>query len=559
MTASLIGVIGPGIVGMPMAALLADVEARRGAAGRRVLVVQRASATSGWKVDAINRGESPIGGAEPDLDAIVRRCVASGHLAATHDMQELADAAVVLVCVQTDKAGIAPDYGPMFEALDALGAALRARRAGLPAPIVVFESTLAPSSMATVVRERFARFGLVEGENLRLANSPNRVMPGRLVARVAASDKLVGALDPETAREVAALYGGIVTNGTLHVTDSLTAEIVKTLENAYRDVRIALSAEMARWCDAEGLDFFDLRDRVNAGLAQEDEASRDPSAVPHGGVLVPTIGVGGHCLPKDGVLLWWRRLEAGDPAAARSLILESRAVNDESPALAWARVARALADAHGGVRGRRLAVLGAAYRAESEDTRNSAALLFARMAVEAGVQVRVHDPFVRPDDVNLRRLGLDGCFTRDLDAATRDADVIVAAVAHEVYRPVVVPVATRAAPPLLFDFCTIWRGLELPGTVGGIGYGRRRASEAVVTACVEAFRAVERAVASEVHATDLFLRERYVGASSGGRFAEIRRLAATCVTGCALVEASLPIERLQPPFPSRLVALATGA
>ncbi len=555
MTTSLIGVIGPGIVGMPMAALLADVEAKRGSAGRRVLVVQRNSATSGWKVGAINRGESPIGGAEPSLDAIVRRTVASGHLGATHDVDDLANAEIVLVCVQTDKDGIAPDYVPLFAALDALAIAFRARRPGLSAPLVIIESTLAPSSMATVVRERFAAQGLIEGQHVRLANSPNRVMPGRLVARVAASDKLVGALDPATAAEVATLYSGIVTAGTLHVTDSLTAEIVKTLENAYRDVRIAFSAELARWCDAENLDFFDLRDRVNAGLAQEDNASQDPTAVPHGGVLVPTVGVGGHCLPKDGVLLWWRRLEARDPAAAKSLILASREVNDVSPTLAWARVNAALGDP----RGKRIAVLGAAYRAESEDTRNSAALIFAKLAREAGADVIVHDPFVKPDDVNIRRLGLEDCFTQDLERALSGADALFAAVAHELYRPLASHALQALPSPRLFDFCTIWRGLALPaGAVVGIGYGRKKVEHVVVQNVMVAFRDVERAVSREVRDTDAFLRARYGGVGPQS-YEEVRRLAATCVTGCELVDASLPIEPVQLPFASRLLSLATGA
>ncbi len=111
----------------------------------------------------------------------------------------------------------------------------------------------------------------------------------------------------------------------------MTAEVVKTLENAYRDVRIAYAAEVVRYCDAQDIDFFALRDAVNTLAKQQDTASSDPQAVPSGGLLVPMLGVGGHCLPKDGVLLWWRALEAGEDNS-RSLILESRRINDQSPA-----------------------------------------------------------------------------------------------------------------------------------------------------------------------------------------------------------------------------------
>ncbi len=111
----------------------------------------------------------------------------------------------------------------------------------------------------------------------------------------------------------------------------MTAEIVKTLENAYRDVRIAFAAEIVRYCDEHDIDFYAVRDAVNKRLAQTDRASNDATAVPSGGVLVPTVGVGGHCLPKDGILLWWRKIESGADTS-QALILESRKINDASPA-----------------------------------------------------------------------------------------------------------------------------------------------------------------------------------------------------------------------------------
>ena len=109
-----IAVVGPGIVGMPMAALLAASSGSDGSTPSRVVVVQRRSPSSGWKVDAINAGRSPIGGVEPSLDRIVSETVAKGALSATHDYEAVSDADVVLVCVQTDKSGLAPDFGPSW-------------------------------------------------------------------------------------------------------------------------------------------------------------------------------------------------------------------------------------------------------------------------------------------------------------------------------------------------------------------------------------------------------------------------------------------------------------
>ena len=227
-----IAVVGPGIVGMPMAALLAHARILEGSSQpAKVVVIQRASPTSGWKVEAINAGRSPIGGVEPDLDRIVAETAAAGLLSATHDINAARDADVILICVQTDKKGIEPDYDPLFEALNPLAEALKARPAG-NIPLIIFESTLAPSSMATLIRDHFAGFGLVEGRDILLGNSPNRVMPGRLVERVASSDKIVAGLRAVTPMLIERLYRRIVTQGRLYPTNRLTAEIVKTLENA---------------------------------------------------------------------------------------------------------------------------------------------------------------------------------------------------------------------------------------------------------------------------------------------------------------------------------------
>jgi UDP-N-acetyl-D-mannosaminuronate dehydrogenase len=141
-------------------------------------------------------------------------------------------------------------------------------------------------------------------------------------------------------------------------------------------------------------------------------ASDDPQVVPSGGLLVPMLGVGGHCLPKDGVLLWWRALESGEDTS-RSLILESRRINDESPR----QTLRLAERAFGNLSGRQVALLGAAYRGNSEDTRNSPTLFFARGLRSHGVPLRVHDPYVHATDANLKHFGLTEAFTRDIGDA----------------------------------------------------------------------------------------------------------------------------------------------
>ena len=555
-----LAVVGPGIVGMPMAALLAHARVAEGTERPApVTVVQRDSLTSGWKVKAINEGRSPIGGIEPELDRIVAESASAGLLRATHDPAAVADADVILVCVQTDRKGWGPDYGPLMASLEGVAAALQTRPAG-NVPLVVFESTLAPSSMTTLIRSYFSAHGLVEGRDLLLGNSPNRVMPGRLVERVRTSDKIVGGLHPLTPKLIARLYSRIVTAGALHQSNSMTAEVVKTLENAYRDVRIAYSAEIARFCDEHDIDFYAVRDRVNALLAQDDEASGDPNAVPSGGMLVPTVGVGGHCLPKDGILLWWRAIEGGADTS-HSLILGARRVNDASPAATIALAERAL----GPLQGKTTAVMGAAYRFNSEDTRNSPSLVLARLLIQQGCTVTVHDPFVKPDDQNLRRLALDGCFTNDLGAAVADAAVLFFCTAHREY-------ASRRstwpslAPKLevVVDGCNLYTRKDFTGSgVGyaGIGRGGQTPSGEFIEFVRAGFDAVERGVANEVAALLAYLNTHFAdNAFDRVALDEVRRLAGTCVTGCRLPS---PGTVSRPPewrgFTPHLVALAAGA
>jgi UDP-N-acetyl-D-mannosaminuronic acid dehydrogenase len=538
-----VALLGPGIVGMPMAALLAQARPCIGTATpAEVLVVQRDSPTSGWKVDAINNGRSVIGGVEPGLDDVVRQAVADGLLRATHDPADAADADVVLVCIQTDRDGDGPDYGPLFAGLDGLALALRNRPAG-NVPLVVIDSTLAPSSMATVIRERFATHGLVEGRDILLANSPNRVMPGRLVQRIRESDKLVAGLHPATPELVERLYRHIVTGGRLLRTNSLTAEIVKTFENAYRDVRIAFAAELMRYCDARGIDFFALRDQVNQRLEQADNASADAAVVPTGGVLVPTIGVGGHCLPKDGILLWWRYRDLGGNAGA-SVILGARIVNDGSPAYTADRAELAF----GQLANRRVALLGVAYRGDSEDTRNSPTLSLARVLCDRGAAVSLHDPHVRPGDQNLVRSEFDGAFTPDLAAAVANTDLLVLCTPHQAYRrqlPELLRLAGRSAA--LFDGCNLVPPADraiLGKACTGLGRGQTAPTASLGEDVAAAFRILELGVARELRLLTTALNENYADSSFGrADFQDVRRLAATCTTGCAIADPDTPAPR----------------
>ncbi|MGN6340302.1 MAG: nucleotide sugar dehydrogenase [Ginsengibacter sp.] len=541
---SKIGVIGPGIVGMPMAALLAKAKIRIGTdEPAKVIVVQRNSVNSGWKVDAINSGKSVIGGIEPELDDITRDAVEAGNLSASSDFSVLSDADVILVSIQTDKneEGFEPDYGPMFGGLEKLAEALQKKPAD-KIPLVIFESTLAPTTMDTLFREHFKKYGLEEGKDILLGNSPNRVMPGRLVERIRDADKLAGGLHPETPKLIAKLYSHIVTNAQVFQTNSLTAEIVKTLENAYRDVRIAFSTEIVRYCDEHDIDFYKVRDKVNAMLSQSDKASSDPNAVPSGGLLIPMLGVGGHCLPKDGILLWWRNNQKGNDNS-KSLILQSRLINDESPVYTFKQAEKSFGNLHD----KKIALLGVAYRFNSEDTRNSPTLVLANYLRSNNVDYIMHDPYVKNDDQNLLRFKQQDHLTHDLKKALDFADYVFICSAHKEYIDHFDVINSHKNVKGIMDASNIFSRKQFadnPEKYAGIGKGTEEPSEEFVNFVYESFRAMEKGLALELVGLINFYNENYAfDEYNKVKFEDVQRLAKTCSTGCEIADAD-PIEKI---------------
>ncbi len=530
-----IGVIGPGIVGMPMASMLAHARIKIGTdQPAKVIVVQRNSHNSGWKVDAINSGRSVIGGIEPGLDDITNQAVKEGILSASSDFNVLSDADVVLVSVQTDKKVLEPDYEPMFGALEKLAEALR-NKPSSKVPLIIFESTLAPTTMDTLFREHFKKYGLEEGKDILLGNSPNRVMPGRLVERIKDSDKLAGGLHPETPKLISKLYKNIVTNAKVFETNSLTAEIVKTLENAYRDVRIAFSTEIVRYCDEHNIDFYKVRNKVNEMLAQSDKATDDPNAVPTGGLLIPMLGVGGHCLPKDGILLWWRNIETGTDTTP-SLILASRSINDESPAHTFSQAEKAF----GSLRDKKIALLGVAYRFNSEDTRNSPTLTLANYLRDNKVKYLMHDPYVKDDDQNLTKYDQQDNFTTDLDKALAFADYVFICSAHKVYIDAFEKITAGKNIQGIMDAANIYSRKQFEGKkvkYAGIGRGTGEPSADFIKFVYDSFRAVEHGLGRELQGLINFYNGNYAHDEYNKvKYADVQRLAKTCSTGCEIAD-----------------------
>jgi UDP-N-acetyl-D-mannosaminuronic acid dehydrogenase len=431
-----------------------------------------------------------------------------------------------------------------MESLKDLALQLQKKPAGKK-PLIIFESTLAPTTMNTLIRQFFSSHGLEDGRDLLLGNSPNRVMPGRLVERVISSDKVIGGLNSITPHFIQRLYSLIVTKGRLHPTNCLTAEIVKTVENAYRDVRIAYSAEIARFCDDHDIDYYQVREDVNRQLVWSDNATASPNAVPAGGLLIPTVGVGGHCLPKDGILLLWKKIESGANMSG-SLILEARRINDESPAAALRRAERLFGD----LSGKSIALLGVAYRFNSEDTRNSPTFVLARYLIDKACRVYLHDPYVNPADQNLTRFKLEACFTRAMEEAVESAEYMLFCTAHHSYIEIWDRMI-QSCPNLkgVFDGCNLFGRpivLEKGIAFGGIAKGIKSPSRSFLDFVRDGFRAVETGFANELDGligfiNQQFARERFDGVD----FRKVQEIAGTCVTGCQIVNPG-PVEKISP-------------
>jgi UDP-N-acetyl-D-mannosaminuronic acid dehydrogenase len=394
-------VIGMGYVGIPAAALLADVP------GHNVIGVQRRSRRSGWKIDWINSGKNPFEGDEPGMDELIARVVLEKKtFRVTDDFAVCRDADVILIDVQTPTN---TERIPEYLSLRTVSA--QAASTLQPGTLVIIESTVAPGTTEQVVKPILEEgSGLQAGEDFYLAFSYERVMPGKLLKYITDFPRVVGGIDGESTRRAVELYKTIVREE-ITPTSVLTAELAKTMENAYRDVNIAFANEMARMCEAMGVDVYEIQRLMNA---RHDRHMHLAGA-----------GVGGHCLPKDSWLLKFGVDTYGAYPVPIKMIALAREINDGMPLHLADMTFQALTEQGVDLDGAKIAVLGVAYLEDSDDTRNTPAIVVIEALQEKCGSVAAHDPYVRE---------LDGYeLTRDLEMALRGADAAVIVTKHRPY------------------------------------------------------------------------------------------------------------------------------
>ncbi len=388
----LVAVIGLGYVGLPLA-----VEFAR--AGFRVVGVD----TDPRKVDSINRGSSYL----PDVPTqALAPLVDSGNLTATTDYDVLAGADAISICVPTPLSKYKdPDISYIVAASDGIG---QLAHAGM---LVVLESTTYPGTTEEIILPRIAENGLQVGRDFFLAFSPERVDPGNSVWKTRNTAKVIGGVTPQCLRAATALYGQAI-DQLVPVASTRAAEMVKLLENTFRAVNIALVNEMAIMCDKLGVDIWEV---IQAA------ATKPFGFMP----FFPGPGVGGHCIPLDPHYLSWKLKTLNYNARFIQLAGE---VNSHMPDYVVGKVVDALNEQGRPVKGSRILVLGAAYKPDVDDVRESPALDVIRLLQARGGLVDYHDPYIP----SLRDEGvpLDAV---DLEVGLPAADCVVIVTNHAAY------------------------------------------------------------------------------------------------------------------------------
>jgi UDP-N-acetyl-D-mannosaminuronic acid dehydrogenase len=409
-----IGVIGMGYVGIPAAALFAASPAFDFVYG-----FQRNSLSSGYKIAMLNRGESPLKGEEPGLDDLLRQVVAAKKFSCTSDFTKIAGLDAVTLSIQTpflNKEDLLPDFSALIEGIEQVGRSLS------PGMLVVLESTITPGTTATLGREILEReSGLKAGVDFALAHAPERVMAGRLLRNIREHDRIVGGIDPVSTQRATELYAPVLTLGKIIPMSSTAAEVTKTTENTFRDLQIAAINELALYCEAMGINVYDVRRGVDSLKGEGITRA----------MLWPGAGVGGHCLTKDtyhlerGVQMLGKDL-LDYPYGELSLYVLARRINDFMPTHMFRLTTDALKRAGCPLKRAKVAILGWAFLANSDDTRNTPSEPYRDDLIRGGAAVNVHDPHVL-EYPNVP-------ISHDIDATVKGADAIVIFAGHHQYK-----------------------------------------------------------------------------------------------------------------------------
>ncbi len=354
-----VAILGMGYVGLPLAVVFAE-------AGFEVLGIDPITE----KVDRLNHGESYILDVSSEQ---VKHLMESGKLKATTDFSELAHMDAVSICVPTPlrKTGD-PDLSFIVSATESLAAYIHS---GM---VVVLESSTYPGTTREMVLPRLEEnSNLIAGQDFFLAFSPERVDPGRKDWTTINTPKVIGGIT-ETCSQVSAKWYQEALETVVPVSSTEVAEMAKLLENTFRMINIGLVNELAIMCDRLKVDVWEV---IEAAATK-----------PFGFMkFTPGPGLGGHCIPIDPLYLSWKLKSMN--YTARFIELASE-INTNMPRFVVGKIQDALNEHGKAVKGSRILILGAAYKPDIDDLRESPALDVIHLLQEKGADVNYYDPYV---------------------------------------------------------------------------------------------------------------------------------------------------------------------
>jgi len=372
---------------------------------------------------------------EPGLRTLVEAALKSGKLTVS-EKPEAADAFIIAVPTPfyEDQFG---DYNGQKYKLADMRAVTSATESILPVlrkgNLVVLESTSPPRTTVDLVTPILERSGLKAGVDFYLAYSPERVLPGQILRELIENARVIGGVTPASAQAGRDLYA-IFVKGEIVQTDATTAEMVKLMENTYRDVNIAIANEFSRLAERFGVDVW--------------EAIKIASLHPRVKILNPGPGVGGHCISVDP----WFLVEAAPDITP--LIYNSRKVNDAQPHYVVELTRRAL----GSLNGKQIAALGLAFKPDVDDLRASPATEVIHLLQKEGAAVKAFEPFKPEADLP----GIAAVPT--LEAALKEAEVVLLLVNHTELRALTPEKLASLTPArILIDTVNGWAGKNWEG------------------------------------------------------------------------------------------------
>lgn len=390
---AVIGVVGLGYVGLPLAVAFAD-------AGYRVIGIDN----DVKKVESLNRAKSYI---QDISDKELGPLISSGRLTASTNYASLVDADAISICVPTPlrKTGD-PDISFIIDAADNIA------QLGGNGKLIVLESTTYPGTTEEIILPRLISNGAEVGTDVFVAFSPERIDPGRIDYTIYTTPKVIGGITENCLEVSVALYSAIVEEP-VPVSGTATAEMVKLLENTFRAVNIGLVNEVALMCDKLDLDTWEV---------VEAAATKPYGFMP----FYPGPGLGGHCIPIDPLYLSWKLRTLN--YTARFIELASE-INSQMPEYVVNKITDALNDECKSVKGSRILILGVAYKANVGDVRESPAIDVYHLLRDKGADVLFHDPLVND-------LSHEGIFDQSvvLNANQLErADCVVVLTDHDIF------------------------------------------------------------------------------------------------------------------------------